>query len=291
MDLTRFKIAKKDIISHLESLDQKVFKHSDIDKILTQNREFWRLTQDTTTRMFTKFLFDEGFLKEHKINFPNRSEIRYVWKEASDYEIIQSLRPKSYFTHFTAMFLHGLTLQIPKTVYLNYEQVKKKNLYPELAQNRIDYAFRRPCRVSNTIAEFGDKRICLLNGKNTGHAGVIDFEEQDGTTLRVTNIERTLIDIVVRPVYSGGVHNVIDAFRNAKDKVSINKLAALLSTIGYIYPYHQAIGFYLERSNVYSEKQIMLIEGFEKNFNFYLTHQMKEKEYSERWKLFFPKGL
>jgi hypothetical protein len=32
----------------------------------------------------------------------------------------------------------------------------------------------------------------------------------------VTNLERTLIDITVRPDYAGGVQNVLDAFRIAR---------------------------------------------------------------------------
>ena len=36
--------------------------------------------------------------------------------------------------------------------------------------------------------------------------------------IRLTNIERTLIDIAVRPVYSGGVFEVLKAYRLAKDK-------------------------------------------------------------------------
>ena len=58
----------------------------------------------------------------------------------------------------------------------------------------------------------------------------------------------------------------------------------------YTYPYHQAIGFYLEKAG-YNENVIKLIEKIEIKYNFYLTYEMKEKEFSERWKLFFPKGF
>ena len=64
--------------------------------------------------------------------------------------------------------------------------------------------------------------------------------------LRFTNLERTLIDAAVRPVYAGGVFEVRKAYQLAKEKVSVNRLAALLQKLNYIYPYHQAIGFYLE---------------------------------------------
>ena len=58
----------------------------------------------------------------------------------------------------------------------------------------------------------------------------------------------------------------------------------------FIYPYHQAIGFYLQKAG-YSENQYNLFKrnGFE--FKFYLTYNILNKEYSNDWNLYFPKGL
>ena len=160
-----------------------------------------------------------------------------------------------------------------------------------LEQDRIDYAFARACRRSRNLARFKDIEVCLLSGKNTKNAGVTDMLIESGVTVRLTNIERTLIDITVRPIYAGGVFSVLDAYREAYQQVSINKLAAMLKSIGFIYPYHQSIGFYLERAGCYSKDQIKIIDRFEKNYDFYLTHQIKDKAYSDRWRLYYPKGL
>ena len=280
MNRSRLQIAKKDILSLFDALPRTVFKRSDIDRILFENRQFWRLAQSMGTSQFIAFLQQSGKLIEHTMKFPHRTETRYTWGEVADLQIIQTLRPESYFTHFTALFLHRLTLQIPKTVYLNYEQPQKRQaLHAEpLVQERIDYAFRAPCRVSKTVAEFREKKICLLNGKFTGRTGVVEVTDQVDGNLHVTDLERTLIDAAVRPVYAGGVHTVLEAYRNAKDKVSINRLAAMLTNLGYIYPYHQAIGFYLERAGNYSARQLSLMHRFEMQYDFYLTHQMKERE-------------
>jgi hypothetical protein len=83
----------------------------------------------------------------------------------------------------------------------------------------------------------------------------------------------------------------LKAYKLARPKVSVNKLAATLKKLDYIYPYHQAIGFYLERAGVYTESSIALLRKFDFKYDFYLTHQIKEKAYSERWRLYFPKGL
>src|SRR5262249_17993192 len=149
--------------------------------------------------------------------------------------------------------MHGLTEQVPKTTYLNFEQPLPSNSTGALTQDRIDAAFQRPVRTTHYIAATDQFRVCLLNGKNTGYLGVEEVERrieggQRIGKIRLTNVERPLIDIVVRPVYSGGIFEVLKAYRLAKDKVSVNRLAAMLQQLKFIYPYHQVVGFYLDRA-------------------------------------------
>jgi predicted transcriptional regulator of viral defense system len=189
------------------------------------------------------------------------------------------------------MYLHELTLQIPKSIYINLEQTPKYFKKSELLQTNIDRAFFGKQRTTNNIARFEDYKIYLLSGKHTNNLGVTEIETAQGKKLKVASIERTVIDINVRPVYAGGAFQFIEAFKLAKDKVSINKLSAILQKIDYIYPYHQAIGFYLERAGVYKESQINLMKKFDMKHNFYLVHNMKETDYSEKWRIFYPKGF
>ena len=74
-------------------------------------------------------------------------------------------------------------------------------------------------------------------------AGIYTLDKIPRTTL-----ERTLIDITVRPIYSGGVNAVLDAYKKSIGKVSVKKIIAILDTINFIYPYYQAVGFYLEKA-------------------------------------------
>jgi predicted transcriptional regulator of viral defense system len=200
-------------------------------------------------------------------------------------------------SHFTAVQLNGLTEQLPKTVYLNHEQALASNSTGSLTQKAIDAAFKRRVRTSRNIAETDDFRVCILAGKNTGNLGVVEEQRPDlagagarPAKVRVTNVERTLIDAAVRPIYSGGVAEVLNAYRHAKDRVSVNRLSAMLKKLAYIYPYHQVIGFYLERAG-YKPAQIELLRQEPIEFNFYLTHQMPETDFDQKWRLFIPKGF
>jgi predicted transcriptional regulator of viral defense system len=206
-------------------------------------------------------------------------------------DLLQSLDREGYFTHFTALHLHGLTVQIPKTIYFNVEQ-EASGGGGTLTQEAIDRAFRGRPRKSQNAIELRGRKVYRLNGKNTGHLGVIGVKPDDTIgSIRVTNTERTLIDATVRPVYCGGVAEVAKAFSAASNRVSVNRICAYLRRLDYTYPYHQAIGFYMERSGRYQESQLDLLRQFPCDYDFYLTYQMKDPDYDSSWRLFFPKTL
>ena len=288
---TRFEIAKKDIFKAFEDENQKVFMLLEISRILMENHDFWRLPIKMTARKFIGELIKYKKMKKSEFKFPSTKIVRYSWGEVKPMHLFQSIQRDAYFSHYSAMYLHDLTLQIPKSVYVNYEQTPKPKNKGSLVQENINRAFAGKQRTTNNIAEYEDYKIHLLSGKSTDNLGVIEIESSEKQKMRVTNVERTLIDIAVRPAYAGGVFQVLEAFKMAKDKVSINKLGGMLKKLDYTYPYHQAIGLYLEKSGVYKESQRNLMRKFDIKYDFYLTHKIKEKEYSDKWKIYYPKGF
>jgi hypothetical protein len=289
---TRLSIAKTDIIKALDSQESRVFTRSMIEMLLSDNRTFWRLAQDTNVNDFLRYLINNTQLKLLKLDFPNRTEHRFTWGDVSIYTVLMSLRGDPYFSHYTAVYFHNLTEQIPKTIYVNSEQ-QQGSQEKELQQDRIDFAFRKLGRTSRNYIIYNDTKIYNIAGMNTGQLGIEEGGGPNGEIIRLTNVERTLIDITVRPQYAGDVYEVLKAFKIAResDKVSVNKLSAMLSKLKFTYPYHQAIGFYMERSGVYDHNSLDVMRKFKMNFDFYLTYGMKERDYSKDWRLFIPKGF
>lgn len=287
---SRISIARRDITRFFIESGRRIYRKSDINHILATHRTFWRLTQSMTVNSFLHYLLENTELKQVRVEFPNRPLVRYVWGDADDYSIIQSQNPNGYFSHYTAMSLHGLTEQVPSAIYFNQEQ-QRRGGGGELTQLGITRAFRGKCRITNNVGTFRDRRIFLLNGQNTGRLGVADSTNVDGETLKVTNIDRTLVDATVRPIYSGGVFEVAKAFARAQGRVSTNRLAATLRQMNFTYPYHQAIGFYLQRAGTYSNTAINLFRSFPFDFDFYLDYGMKDPDYIREWRLFVPKGF
>lgn len=288
--LSRFSIAKEDIIFYFENLLSKSFTKKDIALILDNNRQNWRLTKSMYLDEFLEEMLSKTKLKLIEIEFPNFKAIRYIYGYASAYDLSLTLKPNAYFSHYTAIYHHGLTEQIPKALYTTFEQSEKEHKEANLIQERIDSAFSKLQRFTENHADYDGYTIHLLNGKFTNNEGIITSENEQMGKIRVTSLERTLIDIAVRPAYSGGVGEVIKAYERAKETVSVNKLNAMLKKLKFIYPYHQAIGFYMEKAG-YRDAQLNLMKAHPFEFDFYLTYGMKDKDYSPTWRLYYPKGL
>ncbi len=289
---TRLTIAKKDIFAVFDQATQKVYSQQQLAGLLSEHRSYWRLAERTTASEFIAFLQKQGVLKAatFRSDLYHREITRYSWGDTSIYELAQSLRARGYLSHSTAVALHGLTDLIPKTLYANVEQSPKPTSPSSLTQRGLDSAFARKQRRSNMTFAYDDWSVTIVNGKNTGELGVEEIAGPSSELLRVTNLERTLIDIVVRPDYSGGIFHILEAYRGARDQVSTNRLVATLKKLDYVYPYHQAIGFLMQRAGYNSARYSMLRElGSE--FDFYLTHDMKNPRYLAEWRLFIPEGI
>ena len=270
--------------------ETEIYTYDQLRVVLKEHREQWDLPNAFHIDSFIRAL-QEGKvgLKKTTFLFYPVHITRYVLGtiEYSDaLKIAASLNKKAYLSHYTALYLHGLTEQLPKNIYASYEQKATPNNGPvTLVQANIDRAFRGAPRVSKNEADCGDYKIILLNGKNTEETGIV---VKNG--VRMTSLERTLIDGVVRPFYAGGVFEVLKAFEAAKQALSVNTIQAMLQKMNYIYPYKQALGFYLERAG-YRKRQLNLLETDPFTHDFYLTYKMQTTEYSQRWRLHYPKGM
>jgi hypothetical protein len=183
------------------------------------------------------------------------------------------------------------------TIYVNKEQSPKPDASTTISQDAIDLAFRNPPRVSNYVYKFNSERMVLISGKSTGGYGVVETQDKSGFPIRLTSVERTLVDIAVRPVYAGGIVSVLSAYRSALGTAAkalgsapVEKIVHVIRKLGHAYPYHQVIGFYLQRAGL-TDDQTSQLHAFGLNFNFYLANGMKEATLNPDWRLYIPRDL
>jgi hypothetical protein len=287
---TKIQAGRAKIVEFFDSQAQHVYTPAQLQHIL-RNELGEVVGVSVKAQQLIDYLLEKTPLRGIAISQsirPGQPLPRYIWREASSYEIGFSIA-NGYLSHGSAMMLHQLTDVLARTVYVNREQSAKPPSRGEMTQAGINRAFASKQRSTNYICSWEDWQFAILSGKHTGRleVGVL---EVDGVPLLVTGLERTLIDIAVRPAYSGGVYQVLDAYRRAKDRISVGTLLATLKALDYGYPYHQPIGFYLERAG-YSPKQYERFRALGLEFDFFLAHDLREKEYVKSWRLHVPKGI
>jgi hypothetical protein len=284
--------ARPAILRHFRGGTAQVYRRRELESIIEKKRGEWGITKAISFTSVVNALVEGGELEVVRLEPTDArydAKLRYVHGTPSSFKVGLSLADGSYLTHSTALFVHQLTDQLPTIIYVNREQSLKPPTVAQLAQDAIKRAFLGHQRRSNLAYRYRDFVLTILSGKHTGRLEVVTQAYGDDE-LPVTSLERTLIDIAVRPDYAGGVYQVLAAYRNAAERVSINRLVATLKQLDYLYPYHQAIGFYLDRAGVPKERLDRLRElGF--RFDFYLAHGLREPAYDESWHIHYPKGV
>ena len=290
---SKLQAARGQIIAYFENLPRNALTDADLASILFKRAGEWRLAANTTVDKFVRFLLEATAMRMVSIvpmgETSYRAVTRYVWGDASPYAVAATLKPRAYLSHGAAVLLHGLSDQLPRTICVSREQSPQDRKADTLTQGGIDKAFLQPERVSNARFTYDNFQFVLLHGKNTGRleVGTITYGRE---LLPVTKLERTLIDIAVRPAYAGGVYQVLEAYRQAQPDVSTSILLATLKNLDYVYPYHQAIGFYMQRAG-YAPQQYERLREMGVNYDFYLAHDLRDLAYDPEWRLHYPKGF
>jgi len=304
---------KKDVLSAiskeldyiLELLVEKgsVFSRITLIEVLNEIKHTNILRTSFGYETFVNSLIELEVLEKVKFVLPNHlTTSRYVLIMGTQttvhpFEVALSLLPNSYLSHYSALFLNDLTNNVPKEIFINREQTKKP-VDPEniLTQKKIDYAFNRPMRKTNQIAIFQyqgrEYLVHMLNGKQTGNLGVISKKTpQISRKIRVTNLERTLIDCVVRPSYSGGPEEIMSAFERAAEDISVNRLIGYLKKLDYKYPYQNPIAFYMMENDYKSNSLKLIQDQVDHEFIMYVGYQILNKKHHLQTNVYYPKNL
>jgi predicted transcriptional regulator of viral defense system len=285
---TRFSQNQLQISTYFENLPGKIWTYSELSEICEDYHDQWNLPISMQPKKFIALLVEKTKMQAMHLIFPSNRIARYVWGEKPNlFALSATIHERAYFSHLSAIYLNGLVSDMPKEIYVNVEQKERPGNEVNLTQGGIDTAFKKKPRITSNRSFVDGCAINLLNGKQTANLGIIKKGFEGIGVVPVSNIERTLIDIAVRPTYSGGVANVLNAYKASHGQVSTELIADYLIKISHKYPYHQSIGFYLEKAG-FSEESISVLEKIKKEFTFYLDYQMENPKYSKKWNLYYP---
>lgn len=201
--------------------------------------EFERLINDIASfrklkkykKEITHYLLDNFYTLRHDIYLPKKLHV-------TNFEIAQAYARYGYFSHDSALQLHGLHSSSNKNIYIS-EGIKPTppSGIKKLNQSNIDLAFQKSQRTTKKSKKFDETTIHFLQGQSLDLMNVVK------DNIRVSDIEKTLIDITVRPSYSGGSKNVLQSFVKARSVMDPEKLIRYYKKLSFIYPYNQSLDF------------------------------------------------
>jgi hypothetical protein len=96
----------------------------------------------------------------------------------------------------------------------------------------------------------------------------------------------------VRPQYGGGARTVLKAFKKAREGgiVKSQEIAEVLREVEHSYPYHQAIGFLMDRAG-FSKNDTNVFKTSGVEFDFYLEQKIERSLYDAEWRVYYPFDL
>jgi hypothetical protein len=260
------------------------------------------IMEKTRYKIKTKFLralLKEEIIQPYKFKAENGKNITLYstvqMNSLSPYEIARGMFPNGYFCNLSAVYYQSLTNQIPKTVYVCTESnAKKTRANDELTNSRLRQAFLKPNRHTKFSFGFSGFDIVVIERMGGTDSGVVSLKSTTGLlpqNARVAGVERALIDAVVSPQYHGGVSSIPDYFKHARGKVDVRKLIGIYRELDFIYPYFQAIGFFMERTGMREMADAVRAEFTPKN-KFYIDHGAKASwKYDDIWMIYYPEGI
>jgi predicted transcriptional regulator of viral defense system len=248
---------------------------------------------------FIRALLNEEIIRSYKFKAKNGKSITLDSSvqidDFSPYEMAVAMFPKGYFCNLSAVYYQSLTNQIPNTVYVCTESnAKKSRANDELTNSKLRQAFLKPHRHTQFVFDFRGCDIAVIERMEGTDSGVVSSKDSSGflpSSARIAGVERALIDAVMCPQYNGGVSSIPDYLKHARGKIDIGKLIRIYRELDFVYPYFQAIGFFLERTGM-AEMAGALRAEFTPENKFYIDHSAKASwKYDDRWLIYYPEGI
>ena len=82
----------------------------------------------------------------------------------------------------------------------------------------------------------------------------------------------------------------MNIYSSARPVLKVDRLIGHLKALDYRYPYHQTIGFLMQRAG-FPEQDYGKLKNPGLRFDFYLSHRIESPRYDSEWKLYYPRDL
>lgn len=285
------KISK--IRKEISSILPLVFNERSYQKLLIQLHDEGRIGQS----MKKKLLKDAKKLDLKWNTNPEYKLLSLDKDKVAILDILKAFQPAYFFSHHSALYFHQITNQRPEEYFLSKEiKGRIPQHTKDRAPARVRQAFLKAPRKTTKYLRYKKTKINLLEKQDLKRKGIIKIklqyggQDMDGYEIYLTSMERTLMDSIIKPHYSGGLKTLAMAF--SVGKIKVDKLYDIYKTYDPFYPYWQSIGFMLQiyKGEGVARKWLKYFQ--EPKIDFYLDRGFRDDWlYNPEWKIYYPKGL
>lgn len=160
----------------------------------------------------------------------------------TDEQILEEVNPWAVISHYSAMIHHGITYEVPNRITaslfnpIDYER-PPLGILPEEWADVPKASNQTPLQLGNTKVQWAR----MSQKYNWG----TEVAESNGVPIYVTDLERTLIDIIRQPAKSGGMQIALQAWSQARTQMDIDKIVRYTDRYS-VKILQQRIGYILE---------------------------------------------
>lgn len=195
-----------------------------------------------------------------------------------EWEVLMEANPLAAVSHYSAMHFHQLTEDFPKEFHLLLPGIAP-DWFP-IGTGEDDWDEGEPPGKTRKLLQLHHLPVYWHTVKRL--QGIREYK-QFGYPVRVTSVERTLLDGLLEPSLCGGIEKVFRAWVNARDTLQLSKVIDLVNSFDMPI-LRQRTGFVLETLGLnHPDLDIWASKSLRGGSSRLLADATYSNTFSERW--------
>lgn len=213
----------------------------------------------------------------------------------SAFDIALSLKKNTFLTGYYMMSINGWTEYIPKIIHVNWVRNSFEKKDTVIDNDNLQMIAFKEKHFSKLRFSYDHYEIVVLNGQvmkkyKHNHFKEIESRFELPVYAKTYIDERLLIESLINYQYFGGADIVWEAGITKSSNLDLDLLLIIYKEMELIYPYANAIGYWLESAGVGSKYLSKWLKLVNNDLQFHLFLGDKERRiFNQKWNLFIPK--
>lgn len=264
-------------------LEKKMYSLRELNEVLTHLKTKKLIAQNISGRSFFNMLQNRLELKTYSISSEKINKVRYtLYSDINVYDFVATFEKQGFFSMSTSLNIQGLSNEKNEFVFFSKELTPKYyNKNNEIHQEDIDQAYEKEYRYTSSIATYKNNHVIYLTPKHTGRFEVVRYNEY-----YVSSVHRAFVEMIIHVQYFKSFETVIEIFKPLKNRLDVKRIFKVLEIFDLIYPYHQLIGFSLEKVGFY-KNDLDLFKKQVSDLKFYTQKSKIKYTFDSYWNIYY----